>query len=175
MKMNNRFRPEKCVSTDPERLQLCNPFLDVEDESMASSNGACLVSLPVTVDAGDVTGRIPVEAVKLAHKEAKEVGPEAPVAIAAKKRCDLSSGASFPRDEQTVFEWARVIPKPKDLNVTLCLNADLLKKMADAMGVGAVTLEFSTKAQGPIVVRPAMLGEVREFGILMPVKMPEKA
>lgn len=184
MQIHKAAKIEQCVSSDKTRYTLTQPYLDIRDGEahVIATDGRCMAVVPVDVDAGDVSGHVPVESFKTARKvwgkltlNTVAVGESAvSVGDYTWKRPDLGT---FPN-------WRGVVPNPeKDKTETLKvgINPEFLARVAEAIGAGEhVVLEIPVETQGrykgqvlnAIVVRPSDKGAVKgAFGLVMPVRL----
>ena len=200
MKLHSRFKPELCAAdAESGRELVYDPNLDVSRKALIATDGHCLVSVPVELDDGDASGIIPRKALDMARGEAKEIrepsltafdedgnGPEIipgkvtghePAHILARDACALDSGVTVPRPTRDFPEYMRVVPERRRLTGRLCLSAELLLKLAEALGAnrGQVIIDFDPNdATCPLLVRARDEEWPEAFGVLMPVSQPDK-
>ena len=134
MRLDKAQRIELAVSTDDGREFIASAYLDTERRELAATNGHVLVVLPVTLDDGDTTGRVSVEALKAARKLATR---GAPVEVQANGALQLTNGASYPRPD-TCGEFPNYREVMPDYSarktVTFGVNASYLWQVAQAIG-----------------------------------------
>jgi hypothetical protein len=171
VRISKDYKPEACASRDAKRVNLYDPYLDVEASRLVSTDGHVMAVLPVEVDKGERSRYLGRNLLKVARQLGEKMVPaeiddqEIPVFDV---RWPSEQGRKFP-------EWREVVPRFKRGTAgttTIQLNARLLKAVADAMGESEVALTFEPSEEdekpGAIVVQP--LGERPEaFGLLMPI------
>ena len=164
------------------RLSLKAPAWDVpipgeKHGVLCATNGRILAVHEVTLDDQDAEGWITPEACKAAEK-CKNRSGDAIVLANGSLRVPFA-GVEFQRPDPKDGEYPRVegvqwFPSGEDGEVSISLNADYLKALADALGTGigekAVTLTFRTpqdKRGAPIHV--AAVANKRAHGWIMPI------
>ena len=159
---------EKLASTDYARHPaLTAPYLDLKDAAspmLVATDGHALVALSVTTEDGDTEGAIPVEAIK----QARKCGAIGTPTIAANGACVLPNGVSIPRESVEFPNWRQLVPKAAS-DLRIILNAELLKRIADALGSDTVELRFGTTPTADVIqvrAHDASIG----FGLLMPAR-----
>ncbi len=172
MKINKRFKPELCVSKDPERFQLHDPYLDVKEGRLFATDGAMLVSLPVETDVDERSRYIAAPLCKVA----RQLGDK--LALAEIVGDEIRpSGVLWPLEDmgKKFPPVTEVIPKfrPGDPGtITIGIDARRLRKLADAIGAEGqvwITKELDPSAtNGPVLV--TLEGDVDEFAVLMPLR-----
>ena len=158
------------------RPVLTQAHLDVETSRLMATNGHILAVVPVDVEPGDVSGPVSIDAIKAARKTDKRCEQ---YEIKCNGSLELSDGQSFPREGEfpqypDVDSVSRQVDKPADF--TINLNAELLYKLAQAIGADKkgdyrVRLSFrdihSDKQKTAIeVTNPAN----EAHGLLMPMR-----
>ena len=174
MKIARHYRPEACASKDKERFGLTDPYLDVEGRAVVATDGYRMVAIPVEVDDQDVSGYVARDLLKVARKKCKKEDFEAEI----RERKELvPQGIEYPPDDARTFpDWRKVLPsfsEGEPGTVTIGLNANLLKGIADALGgagVVALTVKVDSLETSPIRVR-ALSGNEREIAVLMPCRV----
>lgn len=172
MKIRKVYRPEMVVSKgkEPNPL-LTDPFLDAAAERLVSSDGRALVALPVEIEKAERSRYLACSLLKAARGLGE---PELPAEIHDQEIVEF--GVLWPAAQERAFpDWKALLPRWKRGSpgtVTFALNADLLFKIATAMGVAGVCLTIELgRAEGrpsPIVVQPLSEHD-EEIGLLMPV------
>jgi hypothetical protein len=160
MKLDPKYHPERCISTDDDRWNLSAPYLDKERGKIVATEGHMMVVIPATVEEGDVAQHL--TDVDLRHARG-EVAEEEP---------DRNRGA-FPR-------WHEAVPafKPYDPEtLTFGLSARFLLDIAQAIGAHDEQVVLTVHRAGvndgmPILVteRPR-LGPEDAYGALMAVRI----
>jgi hypothetical protein len=173
MKLHPNIKIESIVSKDKHRSAILNPWIDAENGRLVATNGSAMAVIPVELDESDESGHVPCEAFKQARKGAK-----GEVVILCNGNVTLPNGAILPRDKsETPPNWQAIIPEKTDSAMQISLNAEMLSKLAEAMGTAGVTLVIESPER-PIIVTPAYAGRMGEvkpvcreaMGILMPLR-----
>lgn len=179
MKIEKRFRPGiVCCKEHDHQPELCNPILDKKNRVLFSTDGHCMVAIPVEVDPTD-PAIISKEALEFGRKgtRKRDLGE-----IHIKHGRTVSpSGHRFPIDtffnreppttklKQAFKESVRKIGAEGTISVGV--NVDLLRKVATALGTSRVVLTVSDGLSA-ITVRPLDPQTRRvETGLVMPVRM----
>lgn len=165
MKVDAKYRPEKCCSRDETRPNLTNPYFDAEEKLLVATDGHALVAVPVE-DGGETSGYVSGAALRAGRRRVK-CPPPVEVAVGPKD-------GTFPA-------WRQVVPKVKagdEGTFTVRLDAKLLADLAEALGDSRVELTISAQTKGsragryydgfgPILVRRAFdPADEREVGLL---------
>ena len=135
MKMPNR-KIEKCSGKNVRRYYLNQPYLDIEESAVISTNGHIMAVCPVELDEGDTSGPITAESIKAAIKASPVKAIRDKTAnIKANGSLQLDNGQSFPREELTQkwVDYKRVIPDTDKTEMVISLDAKLLKDLADSI------------------------------------------
>ncbi len=172
MKVNRKYKIEKCVSLDELRPRLSQPYLDAERKLLVAMNGKILVGVPVEVDdLVEASGYVDPAALAAARK-------------AAGRKADSIEVPAAPVDGWTFPAYEQVIPKTKPGDpgtVTFRFDERLLRDLLAGLGsdgsVVELTVPLDAKRPGysedyaPILVRNACKGESdpREVAVLMPI------
>lgn len=189
MKIDKSSKIEQAVAKESSRYAFNAPYYDHEAHAMIATDGRILAVVPVLDDDDDVTGLIPVDAIKVARK-GRLTNP-----IRANGTIDLL-GVSYTRPEGRFPAWRDVIPKISDIetdNVKLRIDARLLYNLSQALGSDKVeltidrnTLEYiqcrlsdsQTKRESaacgtikPFIVKPVD-GVDGAYGAMMPITRP---
>lgn len=172
MKISKTYRPERLVSKgkEPNPL-LTDPYLDAKAERLVSTNGQALVALPVETEKAERSRYLSCSLLEAARGLGD---PELPANIEDQEVVEF--GVLWPTAQERTFpDWKALVPKwsrGSPGTVTFALNADLLHKIAGAMGVAGVCLTIELgRAEGnpsPIVVQP-LSERAEELGLLMPM------
>jgi hypothetical protein len=172
MKLSKACKVELIASKNVRSYSINNPYL--QGNKLIATNGKSLVMIPVERDSEDIDGPIDVEAFKLSRKvllgiKNSQIIANKDLKISTKEgqitmgRKDLTGGI-FPN-------WKQIIPDENRGGKKICLNAELLYDLAQALGGNEVVLEILDEIS-PIVVKGhpdhAISGSL---GILAPVKM----
>ena len=128
---------EACVSVKDCRTYLNYLNLNVERNRVEATNGHFAAIIPVEVEDGDVSGPVSVEAIKAARKLSGRNGEPH---ILANGSLALPNGQTFPRvtndDIGRYPDIDRIMPNEPDRAPDICINADYLAKLAQALGSG---------------------------------------
>jgi hypothetical protein len=166
MQIDRSHKIEKCVSTDPNRENLCNIF--VTKRHAMATNGTVLVLIPVTTDTQDTPGLMSADALKAGRK----VTParESAIHISLNGSQELKDGTKIPRPQETkpprIFHLLR--GAHRDRQYKIGLNATMLKTLADALGSEELVLEFGTQTSA-ILVTPKQSTD-GAVGLIMPIR-----
>lgn len=128
------------------------PGADEGTGSLVATDGRMLAALPVELHDADADGAVTVEAFQAACKQGGMGRAWDLVRMEANGSLKLASGASFPRPEDQGYpEWRRILPNLPELGardtVSVCLNPDLLAKLAAAGAGGFCTLTFRVEPE----------------------------
>lgn len=185
MLINKTLKPWATASTDKKFREILSQFcyLEAKDSLLISTDGRALVQLPVTVEEGDLTGNVPVEALKAAVKLCGRL-PEARIDCTSPDHVKLSDGRTWPRacPGRTYPQWRQVLPdysqnsgrRTVRLQINPVLLANLFTAMGDPESFGAI-LQFEIDEEwdghrSPIVVESSGMS-----GILMPMRIQSRA
>lgn len=170
----------KVASKDKSRPVLSCAYLDTERQVIEATDSYRLVSIPVEIEEGDVSGLIPIEAMKAFQKAHKKT------AIYPSLVCRETEVELVNHYDGTAQTWKRKVegtfpnvPEliPEDVHpFRIGLNAKLLGDLAAGMGTETVEIQFvadresrEPSALRPMIVRP--LADRAVTGILMPVRL----
>lgn len=141
MLIDRKFKPELVASTDITRVNLVHPWLDKDSKTVSASNGFALVVVPVSEVDRDTGGAITVDALKAARKATSKAHSEA--AIEANGALCTLDGTKYPRPvikAPPVSALLSAAPRPNgEGTITLSFDAELLVKIAEAIGAGKAT------------------------------------
>lgn len=169
MKLPNARIEQATRKKDKVRPQLNNMRLDVEQHTLAATDGFILALVPVEVDDGDTSGYITPEAIALARKTRAD-------SITADSALKLPDGTQLPRPKDADMpQWpnvAVVIPPKPDHEPDLIIDTALLLRLAEALNdqsqkktATALKLWFSGR-ESPIYAEGNTVGAV---GVIMPM------
>lgn len=137
MKIDAKYQPEKTASKDTTRPHFCQAFLDAEDPKvpvMVTTDGHALSIVPVELEDGDVTGPVPLAALKAARENEKlrtKANPDkGKLCMTANGVVAIGDGREYPRGDDRFPPWRQVVPGDDDV-VTLTIGVNLLL-LADA-------------------------------------------
>ena len=179
MRYQKTARPEACVSKEVTRYSP-NGVGVVEHGGnvyLAATDGRCATMVRAYPDDGDhgYAGQVyPAAAFVAARKATTRHATESTVRLNGSAVVKTGeSTAEFARVEAVFPDVVACIPKNNVSRITI--NAELLAKMQEAFGSGAVTLDIGDECT-PILVRPVVLekgGYVPTAdgsqGVLMPI------
>src|ERR1043165_2378632 len=140
--------PERAASGDAARPVLEDPYLDAEAGRLVATDSYILVSLPVELDEGDVSGWVPAEALKAARKTRYANDDLRRIFLSENKAVvDTPAGSSaFIRinDRGEFPKWQQLVPptEGREGEVLISLNAEKLLQAAMAIGTAEVTLRI---------------------------------
>jgi hypothetical protein len=178
MKIDRKIQIEKACSTDEMRPTLLAPYLDLSLEGksprLVATDGHIMAALHVEPSEDDTTGWVSIDALKAMRKIKGAAASEA--AVICNGSCQVHpNGASFPRPEAggRIFpDFEAIINDTRGLErkATISLNADLLKRLADAMGArdSVLTLEIAGPADAVLVTGAGCHAD--DIGLIMPVR-----
>ena len=169
-------RIEGVVSTEVVRYSLTEVHLDVEKARLMASDGKIGVILPVELEEGDTSGPIHPKRFKEARARARKL--KVPATMKVNGNVTYAGGATEGRSEvmdsgMKFPNLDAVVPGPKGRMV--CLNADLLKALADALqdpkgrDPGAIKLFIPEKKGDAIRVEPWGKADTGKVGVIMPL------
>jgi DNA polymerase III sliding clamp (beta) subunit (PCNA family) len=150
---------EKAVSKDQARPVLTDPALVIDESGETPAGYLCatdsykLVMIPVELEAGDVAGPVPLEAVKAAIKDCHGH-------VHANGSAALPDGRSYPRPNGQFPNALALMPTddPTTKRFEVGVSAKYLADVAAAMGTETVRLSFLVTDEGiqlrPILVTP---------------------
>ena len=179
MRYQKTARPEVCVSKEVTRYSP-NGVGVIEHGGnvyLAATDGRCATMIRAYPEAGDqgYAGQVYPAAAFVAARKATSRGTDEST-VRLNGSAVVKSGESttdFPRVESTFPEVFACVPKGNATRITI--NAELLAKMQEAFGSGAVTLDIGDECT-PILVRPVVVekgGYVPTAdgsqGVLMPI------
>ena len=181
MKLNKKCKIESIASKDSTRHVLMAPYLEVKagNGNLIATNGQGLVVIPVEVSESDVSGHIPLTALK----ESRKGKVTEPILECSEKAILLQDGTSFQRADLGNFpNWRQIIPDQEGKTLRrVALNAEMLHAIASAMGTAGVILEFDAGNfdGAPIKVFPTSSGKYGvdapashdAFGVIMPIRL----
>jgi hypothetical protein len=146
MLINRDFHPEACVAKDKSRRHLANVHFDRQNSRVVSTDGHCLVVLPVTeIEDEDASGPVPPEAFKHARQNTPKAFPGARLRANGNVQCGVAFEVTLPRpdlDGLTFPAYEQVIPAPKEDDRVLGINVALLARVAKALGTDHVVLRI---------------------------------
>jgi hypothetical protein len=170
MQFSKTAKLEAIVSADKYCGAITHVYLDVEQAEnprLIATDGHAMAVIPVqaTVEEG---GYIPVPALKAARK----VKGKGDGILTLNGAASLPTGESWPREDASLRypAWRQVLPgADRDGSVKICLNADLLHRLAEALGSDAITLEL-IPAQPLAPIRVTVAGS-QNVGVIMPIRV----
>ena len=121
---------EVLCSPHDSRRALHYPHLDAAHSRIVSTNGCAIALIPVHVEENDVSGPIPIDAIKAARSLADKQGA---CKLTLSGAATADNGATYARGDDTLFEYDRVIRDPGNADPDLCFDVDLLIKLVDAL------------------------------------------
>ena len=174
MKLPGNCKIEKIPPVKDEyRFNMHAAELDVKGKRLVATDGHRIVSLPVEISETDVSGSVPPDAIRAAHKAKKADTGES---IECGERRLVVHGirqiTEFARESQAFPNTAAAIPRPSSKAFRIGLNPKYLLEVAEAMNSGTgVELVFGGELD-PILIKPILsCGGVDDaFGVLMPVR-----
>jgi hypothetical protein len=170
MQFSKTAKLEAIVSADKDRGAITHIYLDVEQADnprLIATDGHVMAIVPVqaTVEEG---GYVPVPALKAARK----VKGKGDGILALNGTASLPTGESWPREDASLRypAWRQVLPgADRDGSIKISLNADLLHRLAGALGSEAVVLELiPAEPLAPIRVTVA---DSPNVGVIMPIRV----
>ncbi len=164
VRISKTYRPEVAVGRQRSRASLPELYLDVPARRLVAMDGEVLVALPVAVGRGERSGFVAGDALRAARRrEPAEEQAQLRAAPPGRSRADRL--AAFPG-------WRGLLPgvhRGERGVATVTVHLGQLQRLADAMGVVAVTLTVPARRggrQGPVLVQP-IDPEAREIGVLL--------
>jgi hypothetical protein len=188
MKISKSYKLENAMSNDRVgRENLCSGEVTTASDGSrvaVAIDGHIMAVVPVEAES-DELGALTPEVLKASRK----LGLAMSLAeFDAKGHYELSNGVTLPRpkrgedvgDLASFPNWEHVTrgsggsggPLTRAHTFKVSLSAELLYKLADAIGAKGVTLEFGDELS-PILVRPIMFEDEeapKAYGILMPIR-----
>jgi DNA polymerase III sliding clamp (beta) subunit (PCNA family) len=150
-------------------------------KELVATDGHKLAVIPLPHSSG-VTGSIPVDAIKEARKTVNTQGkPDSEINLDG-EHAVLNNGAGFQRDLDSKYpDYERILPDPDRTEVSIIINPDYLKQLADALIVKgedrSITLHMDFDAKTQQVTTAAIRVTVDNspnHGVLMPIRPPAK-
>jgi hypothetical protein len=173
---------EAAVSKEQSRYTLNAVKLDVEHGRILATDGHILASVPAEFEPGDMSGLVPVDAIKAARAttRAQKVAP-ADIRIEAErvKVTGLNTMTEFERPAGNFPNVDAVFPKRGEHKYfgqpTITLDVDLLVRLADALGAKAdknhaATISLWVKDRSSAVAVRADNGPAGAIGMIMPIR-----
>lgn len=164
---------ERVAAKDELRPVLMQPWLDADEGMLVAANGFALAAVPVECDGNDVTGPMPIDALKYARK--KTIKSETPEITAG--RAELAfADMKMERQHMGDFpNYRELLDKAKNhpgQHFAIALNAEYLLQIAKAIGAvdGCVIVDFALDPAAPMYVRSLSAANEGE-GALMPVRV----
>ena len=123
---------ESLCNPNDSRVSLRVPHLDVNRSRMVSTNGGAMALVPVHVEENDVSGPVPVDAIKAARSIADKHGT---CKLTLHGAATADNGATYARDMENPFfeNYDRVVRDPGTADPDLSFDVDLLIKLVDAL------------------------------------------
>jgi hypothetical protein len=153
MKIDKAYKPEKCVSSDPERGNLHHVYLDDANGELrvVATDAQCIVAFPVErhTDEQAILGAIPQEALTAARKG--RAGANLDLSSPQNARVETSL---WPRPQlvgEGCPDWRKAIPPAARAEVRIAVDVRLLKRVADAFGTYHVVLGVSPNADDMLI------------------------
>jgi hypothetical protein len=188
VKFEPQFFIEECVSRDETRPHLVSAHLDKAKARLVATDGHMLVAIPVKVEAGDVDGPVPKEALREARSHAnrtrysRKKGDDGLPRIRVGKRLLDTGGAIYRRPPPCTFPpWELVIPtvEPGEPGtVTIGFNPHLFVAVAKAIGEGTrrpfVQVTFKLPNAGQEALEPFVIRAGNGSGEAIAVVMPAR-
>lgn len=187
MKFAKNAKIDRVVSAETSRYAIHGVYLDVAKSSLVATNGRSLASIPCEVEEGDVSGIIPVEAVKLAGKGRGDTGR---ICVNGNVRVLDAKGVetTMAKIEGNFPDYARLMQDNSgaEHRIRLAIDVKILLDLAAAMGTTKVVLDFVGKpfsddsdavelrANWPINVTPTGPDCITgASGIIMPIAVSD--
>ena len=174
MRTHPNCKIESIASKDRTRAAICNPWIDTDNGKLIATNGMAMAVIPVEIEPGDSPGHVPCEAFKSARK-----GARGEFSMLCNDKVELPGGSTLPRDTSEMPpKWQAVMPaSDRPVLCKIRLNAQMLAKLADAMGCDSVEIEIEDDSS-PLLIRPTWSGTLGSLppacpeavGILMPIR-----
>lgn len=179
---------EKVVPTESRRPTIEDVWFDKEKGQLAATDGFTLAIIPVESQDGDVTGHIPMAAIKKGRKESGRSRLHID-AYPAHVEVAFNGQERFDRPDLPFPDYEQIVPlyDPDDEEIArVTLDARRLMQLAEALcqeenrakksntrapSTFGVTLTFRKGQPGPILVRPVHdNGKVKgRYGVIMPM------
>lgn len=180
MKLDPRFKLTLAVSTDDHRQHITCAHLDVEAKLLVATTGHFAAMVPVTVEPGDRSGPVPIEALRMLVRGFKATAKRSLLAVGNVlfRRPAVVNPLSDPKTRKSI---APPFKRGDEGTVSVGLSAAFLHRLAKALGANdldGVVLTFDPKAVNaspylPVLVEPASdvdHGVEGAIGFLMPRK-----
>ncbi len=168
MKIDKKYRIEKCVSTDPSRVNMQN--IHTTRSHAYCTNGKVLAMVPIQSEREDTVGWLTVDGLKLARTVTSKDSDHIKIILNGQQI--LSDGTTLARPE-TAEQFPTVgrllLQTLRHRTVRVGINAAYLKDLAAALGTEEVALEFG-KPDSAIAVRPVEKSN-KAVGVIMPIRM----
>jgi len=176
MKLPKDHITELACSVKQNRPSLEAPYLDITKGvgNVVSTSGHVISVTPVDLGKEDTAGLIPIAALKEARKLAKRED-NLTLDCSDSAKVTLSDGRTFPRADTQFPNWRMVIPaEDSEVAASICINAELLAKLAKSLGTAVVKIETLKGSSGLRVAPHGLKTAVAVgHGVIMPVKVKE--
>lgn len=169
---------EAAVAKKDVRYYLNDAHYSAEHRQLVATDGNILAVIPIEDASGkDVTGSVPVQAIKDARKLASD--GKSVLHLESDKTATLSNAAEYPRDCDSKFpDYRRVIPKSRSYEIELWINPDLLKNLADAIipkGHDRYLKLRINPTNGQVIESIGVsVSKCDNYGVIMPVRPPKE-
>ena len=141
MKMHSKYRPWLAVMKDDSRPDMCHVMLDVETKRLYATNGHIAVAVGVEVTEGDKSGLLDPTFLRVLSERYLADNYDGMITIDCSSPVHVEGlGIRWPRPK-VVAEYPPIESvRPKfegKATHTFSINANLLKKLAAALGSGS--------------------------------------
>ena len=165
---------EKAAAVKGARYYLYDPYYDAETKQVIATDGYILAILPATNTDSQLSGPIPITAIKQARKLDKTA---LQIDLSSTEHAETMDSMKAPRPDVQFPDFKRIIKEPQEDDFTLGIDAALLFKLSEALNnskKSSVKLRFSRDSRGEPDFNSSIRVEVNadddRFGVIMPMR-----
>jgi len=170
MKIDRKFKIEKCVSADESRPSLQN--IHISRRHAMATNGRYLAIVPVKLEEDDEIGMVSPEALKHARKVSAKGLETVQIILNGSQILPDGTIMSRPEGENPPHTFRILRQAHSNRKYRIGINAAYLKDLSDALGNEELILEVGDP-NSAILVRP-LHSEPGTVGLLMPIILNRK-
>ena len=176
MVINPKYRLDLAVSKDG--VHPAENHIFINNETAVACDNHILAIVPVQMEEGDSAGLIPVDALKAARKGLKKDATKATInanGIVSVVDAKTKAVSTWTRPNETYPPYKAIIPdyKPEEIACQIAIDAELLARLAGALGNDRVILTIPKDALSnprAILVKTTD-SDNTAHGLIMPVRL----